>query len=102
MHPITWVLSSHPKWHEVISIKKMLKGDSSWSVHKLILGWVVNTVRQMLELPAHRKVEVADIFACLACKERLSRKKNVTVHPVLTRHNALVIVIGDRSAMWLS
>jgi hypothetical protein len=33
---------------KAVSLKKLLKGDGSWGTRKLILGWIVDTVRQMV------------------------------------------------------
>ena len=60
---------------EAISLKKLLKGDGSWSTRKIILGWLVDTVRQTIELPAHRKVALAEIFEELAATKRVSHKR---------------------------
>ena len=39
--------------HEATSLKKLLKGDRSWAARKLVLGWITDTVRQTMDLPAH-------------------------------------------------
>ena len=36
---------------EAISLKKLLKGDGSWTTRKVLLGWLVDTIRQTIELP---------------------------------------------------
>ncbi len=58
-----------------MSLKKLLKGDGSWATRKLILGWILDTVRQTLELPPHRKLMLADLFQELATTRRVSHKK---------------------------
>ncbi len=60
--------------NEAVSIKKLLKGDGSWSTRKLILGWIVDTIRQTIELPPHRKLTLATIFSDLQHRTRISRK----------------------------
>ena len=60
--------------NEAVSLKKMLKGDGSWSTRKLILGWIIDTVRQTIELPPHRKETLAAIFDKLARTHRVSNK----------------------------
>ena len=50
---------------EAISIKKLRKGDGSWTARKVLLGWVVGTTRQTLELPPHRKLELAKLLDSL-------------------------------------
>ena len=78
LHAVDQVLaqpsvSDSPR-NEAISLKKLLKGDGSWGTRKVLLGWVVDTIRQTLELPPHRKLALAEIFADLASRHRVSRK----------------------------
>ena len=63
------------KRNEAVSLKKLLKGDGSWATRKVILGWILDTIRQTIELPPHRKQLLADIFHDLASKRRISEKK---------------------------
>ena len=60
---------------EAISLKKLLKGDGSWGTRKIILGWLIDTVRQTIELPAHRKIELSQLFHELRGKQRVTRKR---------------------------
>ena len=60
---------------EAVSLKKLLKGDGSWATRKLILGWIINALRQTMELPPHRKATLAHIFTDLASRRRVSHKK---------------------------
>lgn len=64
-----------PHRNEAVSLKKLLKGDGSWCTRKLILGWIVDTIRQTIELPPHRKDTLADIFEEVADTKRISSKK---------------------------
>ena len=61
--------------NEAVSMKKLLKGDGAWETRKLILGWIVNTIRQTIELPPHRKLALAEIFSDLATAKRVSQHK---------------------------
>jgi hypothetical protein len=61
--------------NEVVSLKKLLKGNGSWGTRKLILGWIVDTVRQTIELPPHRKQLLHDIFTELKGVNRVSAKR---------------------------
>ena len=40
---------------EPISFKKLRKCDSAWSTQKVVLGWAIDTVKQVLTLPDDRK-----------------------------------------------
>jgi hypothetical protein len=79
LHAIDQVLAqpSADETHrnEAISLKKLLKGDGSWNTRKLILGWIVNTIQQTVELPPHRKETLAQIFEELATLRRVNSKK---------------------------
>ena len=76
LHAIDEVLArpevSQNQRQEAVSLKKLLKGDGS---SKVILGWVVDTVRQTIELPAHRKAELAEIFEGLKGLKRMGHKR---------------------------
>ena len=61
--------------NEAVSLKKLLKGDGSWGTRKLLLGWIVDTLRQTLELPPHRKQTLANIFVDLQGLWRIGHKK---------------------------
>ena len=60
---------------EALSVKKLKNGDGAWSTRKEFLGWVVDTLRQTLELPARRKDELSTIFASITGKRRVTQKK---------------------------
>ena len=36
---------------EPISLKKLRKGEAAWSTQKVVLGWEIDTVKQVLTLP---------------------------------------------------
>ena len=38
-----------------ISLKNLRKGDAAWSMQKVVLRWVIDTVKQILTLPDDRK-----------------------------------------------
>jgi len=39
---------------EPASIKKLLKGDGTWTTRKVVLGWLIDTTRMTIQLPQHR------------------------------------------------
>jgi hypothetical protein len=43
-------------------IKKMKKGDAAWATRKIVLGWIIDTVRLTIELPAHRLTRLFDLL----------------------------------------
>jgi hypothetical protein len=60
--------------NEAISLKKLRTGDGSWTTRKVVLGWVLDTIRQTMELPPHRKLPLANIFQDLQGRKCISRK----------------------------
>ena len=60
---------------EAVSLKKLLKGDGSWGTRKLILGWIIDTLHQTLEIPAYRKTMLANIFEDLKGRKRVGQKR---------------------------
>ena len=79
LHAIDQVLArpevSSAKRLEAVSLKKLLKGDGSWATRKVLLGWLIDTVRQTMELPPHRKQALAEIFAGLRATRRVGHKQ---------------------------
>jgi hypothetical protein len=65
---------THAFHQEPISIKKLLKGDGCWSTSKLLLGWLIDTTKQTLELPPHRYARLCTIFDDLRGRKRVSLK----------------------------
>lgn len=52
-----------------VSMKKLDKGDGAWTTRKLLLGWIVDTVRHTIELPPHRIDKLhATLSTLLHCK----------------------------------
>ena len=57
-------------------MKKLLQGDCSWAIQKLILGWIVDTVAKTLSLPPHKVERLQEILNSLpATKKRISIRK---------------------------
>jgi hypothetical protein len=54
-----------PHRQEPASVKKMAKGESSWATVKVILGWIINTMDNMISLPPHRLLRIQDILASI-------------------------------------
>ena len=59
---------------EPISVKKLLKGDGSWSTIKEVLGWIIDTVDKTITLPPRRATRLLDIFDELRGKRRIGVK----------------------------
>jgi hypothetical protein len=81
---------SHAFHQEPISIKKLLKGDGCWSTSKVLLGWLIDTVKQTLELPPHRYKRLCAIFDDLRGRKCVSLK---TWQQVLGELRSMVLAI---------
>ena len=107
LHSIDKVLArpkvSSESRREAVSLKKMKKGDGSWATRKGMLGWVVDTLCQTLELPPHRKEALAKIFGELQAAKRISAKR---WHKILGKLRFVSIAIpgsaGTFSALQLA
>jgi hypothetical protein len=52
------------------SVKKMGKGDATWTTLKPILGWILNTLDKTISLPPHCLVQVRDILNYIGPNQR--------------------------------
>lgn len=63
-----------PVRKHVPSLKKLLKGDAYLCTRKVVLGWLIDTVSQTLQLPPHRIERLQHLFQQLHGKSRVSVK----------------------------
>jgi hypothetical protein len=54
-----------PSRKEPASVKKLLQGDACWSTRKVILGWIIDTLKMTIELPAHRMERLTELLASI-------------------------------------
>ena len=59
---------------EPISLKKLDKGDACWATQKIVLGWLVDTLKGTIELPPHRRDRLSHILATTLASRRVSTK----------------------------
>ena len=52
------------------SLKKLDKGDCSWSTVKVILGWIIDTASMTVHLPPHRIERLAEILASIPVTQK--------------------------------
>ena len=65
-----------PSRSEPISVKKLMKGDCTWDTCKVVLGWLIDTVAQTIQLPIHRVQRLAEILASIPkSQKRIGIKK---------------------------
>jgi hypothetical protein len=75
---------------EPTSVKKLRKGDGYWETRKIILGWLIDTLNQTIELPPHRIARLQEIFDSLRGAKRVAVKK---WHKVLGELRSMVLAI---------
>ena len=63
-------VDNHTCRREPISISKLAK----WSTRKCLLGWIIDTVNETIELPEHRRLRLLDLLHTLLQKRRVSLK----------------------------
>jgi hypothetical protein len=79
-----------------VSIKKLLKGDCSWSTVKLILGWIVDTANMTIQLPPHRVERLWEILNSIPRRQKRTSVKKW--HKVLGELRSMAIALpGSRS-----
>ena len=61
---------------EPISMKKLKKGDCSWSTCKAVLGWLIDTTAMTISLPPHRVQRLTEILLSIpTSQKRIGVKK---------------------------
>jgi len=63
-----------PERQEPASEKKLRKGDGSWATQKILLGWLVDSVRGTINLPPHRIERLHEMLAGFEGKRFVSLK----------------------------
>ena len=64
------------KRKEPNSVKKLSKGDGAWDTQKIVLGWMIDTKRRTIELPAHRLDRLHELLASFPPHQhRTSRRR---------------------------
>eukprot|EP00536_Pseudo-nitzschia_multiseries_P004927 jgi/Psemu1/11292/gm1.11292_g len=51
-----------PFRQELASLKKMLKGDATWTTKKVILGWLIDSITKTISLPPHQVDRLQEIL----------------------------------------
>jgi hypothetical protein len=76
---------------EPASVKKLTKGDACWTTRKIILGWVVDTVAETVELPQHRVQRLQVILGSIRPHQRRVAAKQW--HKVLGELRSMALAI---------
>jgi hypothetical protein len=68
LHSVLRPLDQHDGLHqqELASVKKMLKGDATWSTWKVVLGWMIHTCAMTIQLTARQVLRLFEILDSIA------------------------------------
>ena len=80
-----------PTRQEPASVKKLKKGDATWSTRKIMLGWLINTAKGTIELPPHRVERLHTILNSISTTQR-TIAENVW-HKVLGELRSMAVAI---------
>ena len=80
-----------PDRQEPASVKKLLKGDATWSTRKTVLGWTIDTVKRTIELPQHRIDRLNGILNAVRPGQRTVATKDW--HKVLGELRSMALAI---------
>ena len=69
---------------EPISLQNLRKCDAAWSTQKVVLGWAIDTVKQVLTLPADCKTNLLETCS--------SPRRTVCSHSLVCSENPFLIV----------
>lgn len=59
-----------PSRQEPASLKKLIKGDGTWTTNKVMLGWEVDTINKTITLPPHRVERLQEILHAIRPDQR--------------------------------
>jgi hypothetical protein len=87
-----------PFRREPVSLKKLRKGDCSWDTLKLVLGWIIDTVRMTIHLPPHRVDRLWEILNSIPkSQKRTSMRK---WHKVLGELRSMALALPGARNMF--
>ena len=74
---VLWPLepTDNPCRKEPNSTKKLAKGDAAWGTRKIVLGWLIDTVRRTIELPPHRVLRLHEILDSIPRHQRRTSRR---------------------------
>ena len=81
----------NPFRQEPASLKKLRKGDATWSTRKIMLGWQLDTVQGTIALPTHRIERLHTILNSVRPKQKVIATKDW--HKVLGELRSMALAI---------
>ena len=80
-----------PTRQEPASVKKLLKGDATWTTKKVMLGWMIDTIKGTIALPPHRVERLHAILDGIKPNQRIVDEKHW--HKILGELRSMAIAI---------
>ncbi|VEU39857.1 unnamed protein product, partial [Pseudo-nitzschia multistriata] len=62
-----------PYRQEPASIKKLKKGDATWTTSKVILGWLIDTTTKTISLPPHRVARLQELLQAIQPTQKYAK-----------------------------
>lgn len=90
--------SDTPYRQEPASIKKLKKGDATWTTTKVLLGWEVDSIRKTITLPAHRAKRLLEILGSIRPKQRYVETRQW--HKILGELRSMAIAIPGAKGLF--
>jgi hypothetical protein len=86
----------NPFRQEPVSVKKLRKGDCSWSTIKLVLGWVIDTTAMTIQLPQHRIDRLVEVLSSIPPHQKRTSVKKW--HSILGELRSMALALpGSRN-----
>jgi hypothetical protein len=61
---------------EPASVKKLRQGDASWSTVKIVLGWLIDSLKKTIQLPPHRLERLQTLLNDYRGRKSISQKQS--------------------------
>ena len=90
--------TDNPSRQEPASIKKFLKGDAWWTTRKIMLGWIIDTIRRTIELPPHRILRLREILGSVSPLQTKISVKHW--HKIIGELRSMAIAIPGAQGMF--
>ena len=89
MRPVSAL--DNPHRQEPASVKKLRKGDATWSTRKIMLGWVIDTVNGTIELSTRRRDRLRQLLFDIHPNQKVIATK--VWHKVLGELRSMALAI---------
>jgi hypothetical protein len=91
------VTTDNPRRKEPNSVKKLMKDDACWATRKIVLGWILDTVRRTIELPPHRLERLMELLDSIPRHQRCTSRKKW--QQILGEFRSMILAIAGGRGM---